>query len=97
MGPAQFIASTWMLYKDRLSRITGETFPDPWSRRTAVFATALLMKDNGADEGARALERKAALKYFAGGNWYKKANAIYGDSVMEHVDEIQAQIDILGG
>ncbi|MEK7480079.1 MAG: hypothetical protein AAB665_02190 [Patescibacteria group bacterium] len=97
MGPAQFIPSTWMLYKDRLARLTGETFPDPWIARTAIFATALLMEDNGADGGVRASERKAALKYFAGSNWAKPANAVYGDSVMELADDIQAQINILEG
>ncbi len=95
MGPAQFIASTWMLYKSRLSQITGEPVPDPWSARTAIFATALLMADNGADLGTRAAERKAALKYFAGSNWSKPANAVYGDGVMSLVDDIQGQIDIL--
>src|SRR3989338_2303858 len=97
MGPAQFIPSTWMLYKDRLGRLTGEAFPDPWIARTAIFATALLMEDNGADGGVRASERKAALKYFAGSNWAKPANAVYGDSVMELADDIQAQINILEG
>lgn len=95
MGPAQFISSTWMLYKSRLSQLTGEATPDPWNPRTAIFATALLMGDNGADEGTRTSERRAALKYFAGSNWNKRANAFYGDSVMELVDEIQSEIDIL--
>ncbi|MDO8561798.1 MAG: lytic murein transglycosylase [bacterium] len=97
MGPSQFIPSTWMLYKDRLSRLTGESFPDPWIARTAIFATALLMEDNGADGGTRTAERTAALKYFAGGNWNRPANAPYGDGVMNLVDKIQAEIDILGG
>lgn len=97
MGPAQFIASTWMLYKDRLSRLTGESVPDPWNGRTAIYATALLMEDNGADAGTRTAERTAALKYFAGGNWNKRSYAFYGDSVMNIVDKIQAEIDILGG
>lgn len=97
LGPAQFIPSTWMLYKDRLLSLVGESFPDPWNGRTAVFATALLMKDNGASGGTRAAERRAALKYFAGSNWNKRANAVYGDSVMEKADKIQGEIDILEG
>ena len=97
MGPSQFIPSTWMLYKNRLSKLTGEDFPDPWSARTAIFATALLMADNGADRGTRTAERTAALKYFAGGYWSRPANAPYGDGVMKLVDKIQADIDILGG
>jgi hypothetical protein len=95
MGPAQFIPSTWILYKSRLGKLTGEPYPDPWNARTAIFATSLLMQDNGGDGGTRASERKAALKYFAGSNWNKAANAFYGDSVMDLVDEIQAQVDIL--
>lgn len=97
MGPAQFIPSTWMLYKGRLTSATGESFPDPWNGRTAIFATAFLMEDNGGGGGTRAAERRAALKYFAGANWAKSANAVYGDSVMDHADRIQGEIDILGG
>lgn len=97
MGPSQFIPSTWMLYKDRLANATGESMPDPWNPRTAIFATAFLMKDNGAGGGNRISERTAALKYFAGANWKKAANAIYGDNVMDHVDTIQGEIDILNG
>jgi membrane-bound lytic murein transglycosylase B len=95
MGPSQFIPSTWMLYKNRLSALTGEAFPDPWNARTAIFATALLMEDNGADGGTRTAERTAALKYFAGGYWSRPANAPYGDSVMDLRDKIQSEIDIL--
>lgn len=98
MGPAQFIPSTWMLYKDRLARITGENPPNPWSARTAIFATALLMADNGADAGTRAAERLAALRYFAGWvNATKPAFAVYGDSVMTYADSYQRDIDILEG
>lgn len=97
MGPSQFIPSTWMLYKTRLSNLTGESFPDPWNPRTAIFATALLMKDNGADGGTRESWRRAALRYFAGGNWAKPANAPYGDRVLSHMDKIQSEINILEG
>src|SRR3989344_988985 len=93
MGPAQFIPSTWLLYKDRLAKITGENPPNPWSARTAVFATALLMSDNGADAATRAAERLAALRYFAGwANAGKRAYAFYGDSVISFADEYQRDI-----
>ncbi len=97
MGPSQFIPSTWMLYKDRLANLTSGGFPDPWNARTAIFATALLMKDNGADEGTRTAERRAALRYFAGAYWNRASNAFYGDGVMELVDKIQREVDILEG
>ena len=96
MGPSQFIPSTWVLYKDRLAKLTGQNPPNPWSPRTAIFATALLMDDNGAGSGTRAAERLAALRYFAGwGNANKPAYAFYGDSVMELADDMQALIDVL--
>ncbi len=95
MGPSQFIPSTWMLYKDRLSSLTGESFPDPWNAKTAITATALLMKDNGGDGGTRESARRAALKYFAGGNWNKPANSFYGTNVLNLMDRIQGEIDIL--
>lgn len=95
MGPSQFIPSTWMLYKDRLSGLTGESFPDPWNPRTAIFATGLLMKDNGADGGTRASERTAACRYFSGGKCSTNSIAAYGDGVMKLVERIQGEIDIL--
>ncbi len=98
MGPAQFIPRTWVLYKDRIAKVTGENPPNPWNPRTAFFATALLMKDNGADAGTRYAERLAALRYFAGWkNAKKPAYAFYGDGVMELRDKYQRQIDILEG
>ena len=98
MGPAQFIPSTWVLYKDRIARISGENPPNPWTARTAIFASALLMADNGADAGTRAAERLAALRYFAGwANARKAAYAFYGDDVMSFADQYQKDIDILEG
>jgi len=98
MGPAQFIPSTWILYKDRIAKITGQNPPNPWNARTAIFASALLMADNGADKGTREAERLAALRYFAGWvNATKKAYAFYGDDVIDFADQYQKDIDILEG
>ena len=98
MGPAQFIPSTWVLYKDRIARISGENPPNPWTPRTAIFASALLMSDNGADKGTHEAERLAALRYFAGWkNATKSAYAFYGDDVMAFADQYQKDIDILEG
>ncbi|MFZ2886406.1 MAG: lytic murein transglycosylase [Minisyncoccia bacterium] len=97
MGPTQFIPSTWVLYKERIASASGQSPPNPWDARTAVFATGLLMMDNGAADGTRAAERKAALRYFAGGNWSKPAYAFYGDGVMGLADKFQSEIDVLEG
>ena len=96
MGPAQFIPSTWNLYKERIATASQQNPPNPWNPRTAFIASALLMMDNGADRGTRASERLAALRYFAGwGNAEKPAYAFYGDGVLELADKYQRQIDIL--
>ena len=97
MGPAQFIPSTWVLYKDRVARASGQNPPNPWDARTAIFATALLIMDNGADAQTYTAERKAALKYFAGSNWSKASYAFYGDDVMSFADQYQRDINILEG
>lgn len=98
MGPAQFIPSTWVLYESRLANATGVSIPNPWDVRTATFAAAILMMDNGADAGTRDAEQLAALRYFAGWANAKKASwSFYGTSVMEFADEYQKDIDVLSG
>jgi membrane-bound lytic murein transglycosylase B len=97
MGPAQFIPSTWKQYASRISDMTGQNPPNPWDPRTATFATAILMMDNGADSQTPQSERLAALRYLAGWkNASKAAYAFYGNDVMALAQKIQAQIDILG-
>ncbi len=95
MGPAQFMPTTWLLYKDKVSRITGHNPPNPWDPLDAFVASALLLKDNGASAGGYSAERKAALKYLAGSNWSKSAYAFYGDDVMALAAKYQEQIDII--
>ena len=98
MGPAQFIPSTWVQYADRIASIVGQNPPNPWNARTAVFATALLMADNGADAQTPAAERLAALRYLAGWkNATKSSYAFYGNDVMELAAKFQSQIDVIGG
>ncbi len=98
MGPAQFIPSTWKQYADRISRITNQNPPNPWDARTAAFASALLLADNGADKQNPAAERLAALRYLAGWkNAGKAAYAFYGDDVMELAAKFQSQIQVIGG
>ncbi|NBD73587.1 hypothetical protein GVX82_00920 [Patescibacteria group bacterium] len=91
-GPWEYRAS-----EDRLRNLLGKDSPaNPWENRDAFMATALLMKDNGADAGGYQAERLAALRYFAG--WANATNpsyAFYGDGVMGHAARYQRQIDIL--
>jgi len=98
MGPAQFIPSTWVMYKDRVAALTGHNPPNPWNPLDAFTASAILLKDNGAGKGTYAAVRLAALRYLAG--WKNAENpnyAFYGNDVMEFATQYQKQIDILGG
>lgn len=95
MGPSQFIPTTWEPYKSRISAITGNNPPSPWRPIDAFTASGLLLRDLGAAAGGYTNERRAALRYYAGGNWNKPANAFYGDSVMRIATNIQNQINIL--
>lgn len=94
MGPAQFIPSTWMGYKDKVSAITGKTPADPWDIRDAFMAAALLLKNNGAD-GTRDGEWKAAMRYFSGGTNVRYR--FYGDNVMAQADKYKKDIADLEG
>ena len=96
MGPAQFIPSTWILYEDRIAKMSGQSPPNPWDPKTAFIATGILMMDNGADRGTWAAERLAALRYFAGWrNAEKRAYAFYGDEVMGLAAKYQGLINVL--
>ena len=79
MGPAQFIPSTWMGYKAKVSALTGKSPADPWDIRDAFMAAGLLLKNNGADE-TKDGQWKAAMRYFSGGTNAKYR--FYGDNVL---------------
>lgn len=92
MGPSQFIPSTWELYASRIASAVGVSVASPWNAQHAVMATALFVADLGADEGGYSAEREAALRYYAGGNWWKPQNAFYGNGVMAKADDIQVNM-----
>lgn len=113
MGPSQFIPSTWAVYggivntgggwtyseaDDAIRRINGNTGPaSPFNNRDAFIATALLLRDNGAD-GSYDGDRLAALRYYSGwGGASNPANAFYGDQVMDRKSRLASEISILGG
>ena len=95
MGPAQFIPTTWQLYKNLVAKRTGHNPPNPWDPEDAFMASALLLKDNGAAEGTYTAERRAALRYLAGSNWQKSSYAFYGDDVMALAAKYQEQMNII--
>jgi hypothetical protein len=94
VGPWEYRAD-----KDRVRILLEKSSPsNPWEPKDAFMASALLMKENGANKGTRAAERLAALRYLAGWtNASKREYAFYGDDVMDLADKYQKQIDILKG
>lgn len=112
MGPSQFIPSTWAIYggivnngsgwsysesADAIRRINGNNTPaNPFNNKDAFIATALLLRDNGAN-GSYGSDRLAALRYYAGwGGASNPANAFYGDQVMNRKSRLAQEIQILG-
>ncbi|NDE68051.1 hypothetical protein EB052_00425 [bacterium] len=99
MGPSQFIASTWVLFKDRIANALSISTPNPWNPRDAFMASAIYLGDLGALGGSYTGERNAACKYYSGSSCSKSALIkSYGTSVMSHADTIQrTMIDPLQG
>jgi len=96
MGPAQFIPSTWMAYKDGLEVLLGH-IPDPWDVNDAFTASSVKLANGGAAAQTEDAEWKAAMIYYAGSRWNNPVYSFYGDSVMELAAAIQAEINIMGG
>lgn len=66
MGPAQFIPTTWLLFKDRVAKLTGHNPPSPWVVEDAFTASALYLADSGATSKTEAGEIRAAKTYISG-------------------------------
>lgn len=90
MGPAQFIPSTWMGYRAKVTNITGKT-ANPWDIRDAFIASALKL---GAD-GAKTKEGEwaAAMRYFSGSTNVRFR--FYGDQVVARANAYQEDMDAL--
>jgi membrane-bound lytic murein transglycosylase B len=97
MGPSQFIPATWDQYSGRIAKAMGVSVADPWNPRHAITATALYVKDLGADTQTFNAEREAACKYYSGRGCFHPGvkNMFYGNGVLRHADQIQADLDLL--
>ncbi len=90
MGPAQFIASTWMLFKNKIARAVGVSTPNPWNPEHAFIASAIYLTELGAYSGSFTAEKNAACKYYSGKICNTKSvNNSYGVQVMAKADNIQ--------
>jgi len=90
MGPAQFIASTWKIFENRLKDSLGHD-ANPWLAEDAFTASAMYLGDLGAKSGTYSGEIKAACKYYGSGG----TTCSYGRSVMRLKEGIQDDIDYL--
>lgn len=90
MGPAQFIPTTWMGYRDRVSAVTGAA-ANPWDIRDAFLAAAIKLKADGA--GTVSGEWAAAMRYFSGSTNLKYR--FYGDNVVAIANQYQSDIESL--
>lgn len=88
MGPAQFIPTTWSSRRHILEPFV-QGIPNPWNVNHAFLASALYLRDLGG----RNNERRAALRYFAGGNWANPRFAFYGNQVVRRINCLQVFID----
>ena len=95
MGPSQFIPSTWELFDDKIETALRVAVANPWNPQHAITATALYMRDLGAQNVSG--QRDAACKYYSGRSCSDPAvvNAFYGNAVMALKTQIQKDIDIL--
>jgi hypothetical protein len=100
MGPAQFIASTWVLFEDRITSALGISgIPDPWNPSHAFMASSIYLGDLGAANGTYSGERNAACRYYSGRACSASSMiASYGNQVVAKADNIQRNmIDPLQG
>jgi len=93
MGPAQFIPSTWMGYKNKVTALTGNSVANPWDIKDAVVAAAILLKNNGAVAGNEDAEWRAAMRYFCGST--NTRFRFYGDSIIALARQYEEDISAL--
>lgn len=97
LGPAQFLPTIWLEYRDAVTHITGKSSSSPFIFSDAIIAAALKIKDLGGANLNKKSEWNAAQKYFAGSRWQNSKYYFYGDSVMELTNYYQGEINVLEG
>lgn len=86
MGPAQFMPTTWDLFKDQIRAYVGHE-PNPWNTQDAFYAAALFVKDAGAGASGTG-ELKAAARYFGSGAYgYQNQVAVKATCIQTFIDQ----------
>jgi len=94
MGPAQFLPTTWMKYKDELRSILGRE-PNPWSIPDAFLAAGLYLADFGASKKTPDSEWIAARAYFTGTATKTYWGEVYAKNVFAVAESFARDIEIL--
>ena len=93
MGPAQFIPSTWMGYRDRVSQLTGHSLPDPWNIQDAFTAAAAKLSKDGAMNGNIQSEIGASKRYYCGSATSTSPGCVnYANSVQRLAASLQQDL-----
>lgn len=92
MGPADFISSTWLKYKDKIEKITGKP-ANPWSTQDAFLAAGIYLSESGANLKNHNGEWNAAMIYFSGAT--NSPYTWYADGACAIADKLQKNIDII--
>lgn len=93
MGPAQFIPSTWMGYRDQVSQITGNSPANPWNFEDAFTAAALKLARDGASSKTPAGEIAASKRYYCGNAKSTASGCVnYANSVQRRAARIEQNL-----
>ena len=93
MGPAQFLPSTWMGFKEAVAQTTGHNPANPWNIQDAFTAAALKLAKGGATAKTRTAEVAASKAYYSGRSTCSTAACnSYANAVQRKATEIEANL-----
>lgn len=94
MGPAQFLPSTWLLFKKKVEELTNHAPANPWNIEDAFTASAVFLADAGAGSKTEAGESRAARTYISGRSTCGSAACnSYARQIADLTKEIARNID----
>lgn len=93
MGPADFIPSTWMRYKDKIEAVTGEK-ASPWKVKDAFLAAGMYLSDSGAKSQTMQGEWNSAMIYFSESvnspyTWYANGTIFLAEEIQKDIEKIE--------